>query len=134
MSPIIDIYFNPRGRCSRKFYWLFGQLPFFLISLVIGFFASTFELEWKTATLLMLVTLGWPSIVFLAKRLHDLGFPGYLAVLAFVPYLGMFISFVVGLFPGMKGANRFGEDPRGDKIQAGVPVEPTNSSQFDRPQ
>ena len=45
------------------------------------------------------------------QRLHDIGWSGWLYLLALVPYLGSVFTFLLMLIPGSKGANRFGAPP-----------------------
>jgi uncharacterized membrane protein YhaH (DUF805 family) len=58
------------------------------------------------------------------QRLHDIGWSGWLYLLALVPYLGSVFSLVIMLIPGSAGANRFGAPPpentRAVKILAGL--------------
>ena len=49
------------------------------------------------------------SIVMLAiKRLHDIGYPGPLALCLFIPVLSPLVFLALCLWPGMQGANEFG--------------------------
>lgn len=48
------------------------------------------------------------------QRLHDIGWSGWLFLLALVPYLGSVFSLVIMLLPGSNGANRFGAPPPGN--------------------
>jgi uncharacterized membrane protein YhaH (DUF805 family) len=45
------------------------------------------------------------------KRYHDMDLSGWWVLLNLVPGLGALVIFVLGLWPGTKGANRFGEAP-----------------------
>ncbi|MBF7728460.1 DUF805 domain-containing protein [Pseudomonas sp. N040] len=45
------------------------------------------------------------------QRLHDIGWSGWLCLLALVPYLGSLFNLVILLIPGSKGPNRFGPPP-----------------------
>lgn len=58
------------------------------------------------------------------QRLHDIGWSGWLYLLALIPYLGSVFSLVIMVMPGSSGANRFGAPPpentRAVKILAGL--------------
>ncbi|MDK1493947.1 DUF805 domain-containing protein, partial [Sinorhizobium sp. 7-81] len=49
------------------------------------------------------------SIAMLAiKRLHDIGYPGPLALCLFIPVLSPIVFIALCLWPGAKGENDFG--------------------------
>jgi uncharacterized membrane protein YhaH (DUF805 family) len=121
-------YLSPAGRTGRRFYWLCGFLPFALLGFVVGILRLTTP-EAVRYVLTGIVLLVWPQAVVLARRFHDLNlsggwvavlwlFPGALVLLrAPVPpqtgtvlvWLG---ALVLGLMPGTRGPNRYGNDPR----------------------
>ena len=45
------------------------------------------------------------------QRLHDIGWSGWLYLLALVPYLGGVFTLVIMILPGSAGANRYGAPP-----------------------
>lgn len=68
------------------------------------------------AVLILGLYVAW--IATCVRRLHDMNVTGWLVLLcvlvALVPYLGyLLVSLILGLWPGTKGTNRFGPDPRG---------------------
>lgn len=42
------------------------------------------------------------------KRLHDVGYPGWLASAVFIPVVNIAFTIWVGILPGTPGQNRFG--------------------------
>lgn len=123
------LYLSPNGRCSRKFYWIFG---IFLPYLVLGAALSLVDnLDWshesRRATMLLFV---WPMLAMQIKRWHDIGFPGWFVLLILIPPIigvpEMIIEFtpliiglpgiIIGFIPGNSGTNSFGPDPLGRKI------------------
>ena len=60
-----------------------------------------------------------PAVIFVSivalraavSRLHDLGWAGWLVVLAFVPLLGVVLFLVLFVIPGQKVCNEYGEPP-----------------------
>ena len=51
------------------------------------------------------------NIAIGVKRLHDFNAPGLFAVTLFVPGLSVIATLIIGLVPGNRGPNRFGEAP-----------------------
>lgn len=82
--------------------------------------------------LLLLLYFAW--IATCVRRLHDMKLTGWLVLIiiliALFPILGyLFVSLILGIWPGSKGPNRYGPDPRGrldvaDVFGAGPNPEP----------
>ena len=51
------------------------------------------------------------AIQFSVKRLHDIGWSGWLLLVSFVPVLGSIFQLLILLLPGSKGNNRYGAAP-----------------------
>ena len=45
------------------------------------------------------------------KRLHDVGYSGFLALAMFVPLVNIFFTIWVGIVPGTAGPNAYGDVP-----------------------
>ena len=75
----IALFTSPRGRISRREFWLYGVLPIFVASLVL----SWLPLIGQIISLLLL----WASICISFKRFHDLGYPGWWSLLYLVPLI-----------------------------------------------
>lgn len=66
---------------------------------------------WLT-TFLLISALVIPLIIFAsAQRCHDIGLPGWLVILAVIPWLGLGLLALLWLIPGTRGDNRYGPDP-----------------------
>ena len=80
---------------------------------VLSFVLSHPDLESSSVAVLSLIAL--PSLVawlvLVAKRCHDLGLPGLFAVLALLPFVGVFWVIALAFIPGTAGANRYGAAP-----------------------
>ena len=128
------------GRSRRLEYWMFALLNVivsaiaYLLMLAGGaalvaapyppepeLFGEAGLLFWLGAILLLLWILVAliPSIAVTVRRLHDINLTGwiYLAfvVLSFVPivsFLALIGFLVLMAWPGTKGANKYGPDPR----------------------
>lgn len=49
------------------------------------------------------------------KRLHDIGWSGWIILLALIPGLNLILGLGLFLFSGTKGPNKYGEDPHTNK-------------------
>ena len=136
-SFVSHFYFSTRGRISRKFYWLFGCVPFLVAGAVLGgvlVIARPNLASFLPVILLFIVAGVWIAAAIYAKRLHDIGLSAWWLVLALLVYLliALFVSLpasrllsfvlwvVIGVIPGAKGANRYGPDPtrsRGEQLE-----------------
>ena len=117
------LFFNFRGRISRKAYWL----AYFFINVVLGlFFRRSFNpetLELSIATPVLGVLLLLPALIGIiaiaVKRLHDFNLPGWIVAFMLVPIFFPTIALtvlvigylVIGLIPGTAGPNRYGDAP-----------------------
>ncbi len=107
------LFFKTSGRVSRAAYFLGGLLvaiaqafPLYRFSLVPE--GTTESETW--ALLFMVAFLGslWSNVALAVKRLHDLGRPGLMALVLFVPVVSIVAFLVLCLFPGQPGPNRYG--------------------------
>ena len=113
MGNIVALFTSLHGRIARKMFWI-GTAAliflFFAASLVVSFvilrrdpFAGAFEptlgdmrrhgFSYLAAILIIL----YPSLAVLAKRLQDLDWPGWIAVLFFVPSFAFILAAIFGL-------------------------------------
>ncbi|WEX77815.1 DUF805 domain-containing protein [Sinorhizobium numidicum] len=112
------LFFSPSGRI--------GRLPFLLSWLfwfVIGgiFLMQTLKNEEQdtalalwTLALIVSGVLSTVSIAMLAiKRLHDIGYPGPLALCLFIPVLSPIVFVALCLWPGTQGENEYGRHRNG---------------------
>jgi uncharacterized membrane protein YhaH (DUF805 family) len=127
-------YLSPTGRTGRLFYWLLGFIPLSLVGFCLGLL-----LPRTPEGILYSVAAGaillWPQAVILARRLHDLNLAGWWATLFWViplmaflmhtllpagggPTIQWFAAATLGLIPGTRGPNEYGNDPRGNASAA----------------
>jgi uncharacterized membrane protein YhaH (DUF805 family) len=96
----------------------FSLAPLFGLSLLWVVVSSTTGIvnEWLYAALLLLLV---PALVFsiamhvglTIRRSHDVGLSGLFAVLAYVPYVGMFYIIYLFVMRGNLKANQYGPAP-----------------------
>ncbi|MEK1930026.1 MAG: DUF805 domain-containing protein [Pararhizobium sp.] len=107
------LFFSPSGRLSRLPYFL-GWLFWVAISgfVLVRMFANEGnEIALALWTLILVVSglVSTASIVMLTiKRLHDIGYPGPLAICLFIPVLSPVVFITLCLWPGKPGANEYG--------------------------
>jgi uncharacterized membrane protein YhaH (DUF805 family) len=99
------VYFDWRGRISRKSYWLFGLLPAAIL-LFDRFVMLGLVGAWASWLVLCLGSV--PSIMIDIKRSHDLGRSGWFTLLLFVPLLNIWPMIELGFIKGSDGVNRHG--------------------------
>jgi uncharacterized membrane protein YhaH (DUF805 family) len=97
------------GRSGRPESWWF-YLGHFVVALVLvvlapafpGLARAGFFFHWLAALL--------PSISVAARRLHDTGQPGWLQLIALIPFGGI-VLLILCAQPSKPGANQYGEAP-----------------------
>lgn len=118
-----SFYFSLEGRSSRRSYWLRFFLPIAVTFFLWGMFLVV-DVSGVPSVLLyglafpLLAVLIWSGIAISIKRLHDFDAAGLWVLLAFLPYVGPIFTVVIGLVPGTRGPNSFGESsdvPRSNK-------------------
>lgn len=121
----MEFYISAQGRVSRREYWLRWLLPAFLIYLAlftIVMLANAFS-PYDPSTpfeppggfwlvVLVQLVLLCPMIAVGAKRLHDIGWSGWLIALLIVPVAFPFIMAATMFIPGARGVNHYGPNPR----------------------
>ena len=101
----VFVYFDWRGRISRKSYWLFGLLP---AAILLFDRFVLFGLVGAWASWLVLFVGSVPSIMIDIKRSHDLSRSGWFTLLLFVPLLNIWPMIELGFIKGSDGVNRYG--------------------------
>jgi uncharacterized membrane protein YhaH (DUF805 family) len=117
-------YVDGHGRASPAEYWWFMffrfaimiglAAPGLLIGIAMGGSVETefgvLELSLLLAGLFYIATI-LPNFVGLIRRLHDGGFSGWLVLLNIIPYLGMFVLFILSVLPSQLRRNEHGPIP-----------------------
>lgn len=128
----MKMYVDGRGRASRKEFWsfvLFGYLSMILVVLLGGMAVallagqahaqSTMDSDPADAAGAAVVLLFWlirlpfipPYFAVSARRWHDIGASGWLALLILIPYAGTLIMLVAGLIPSQPTRNEYDRSP-----------------------
>ncbi len=110
------LFFGFTGRIRRSTYiWstvFFVALNAYVVmSIVTTPKESTAFGLWGLAMLAMLIVSTWASIALSAKRLHDIGFSGFLSLLMFIPMASMIFFLALCVMPGEARDNQYGTSP-----------------------
>lgn len=124
LSELLWLFLSPRGRISRRVYWLglgavfcltfvFGRL--WEQSLIIemndqGAIESMRMSEGSATILLIMLPLEWSALVLIAKRCRDYGWSGLVALIWMIPLANLLLVFYMGILPGNPGANQYGAE------------------------
>lgn len=118
------------GRSRPKEYWLFilflmiAFLAAILLDSILGLGGSGHYVEhWALGYSVALVDRGGPFTLILClgsfipglavavRRLHDSGRSGWWLLIGIVPLIGSLWLFILLIWAGTRGSNRFGPDP-----------------------
>ena len=72
--------------------------------------ASYYQLATAIGPAVLLGTL-YSNIAVSVKRLHDVGYSGFLALALLVPFVNLAFTLWAGILPGTAGPNRYGATP-----------------------
>ena len=114
-SSIAWLLFSLKGRASRQTYWLSYLMLVCLNAVIVGQLlggeeASFAEIAAVVGPVLILATI-YSNLAVTVKRLHDVGYSGFLSVAMFVPLINFFFTIWVGILPGTSGPNAYGDVP-----------------------
>lgn len=132
---MLSFLFGFNGRVRRSHYFL-GAVAVCIISNLFGLAAIGVDMDvvdgfdgWSliftpdpvVSTLAGVagVLAFWASMALAAKRWHDVGASGWLALLALIPGASFALFILLCIIPGTNGPNRYGPDP---KAEGGVPA------------
>ena len=113
-SPIVWLLFGFKGRISRSVYWL---AYVFLIGVqrragrpVVRRRAGELPrpCRRRSRPFVILGTL-YSNLAIAVKRLHDVGYSGFLAFALFIPLVNFAFTIWVGILPGTAGPNAYGD-------------------------
>ena len=112
-SPLPWLFASFKGRVSRGIYWLAYAMLLCVNAVLVGQLiggpeASFSRLADTVAPAVILATL-YANFAVAVKRLHDIGYSGFLAIALLIPFINFAFTIWVGIVPGTAGPNRFGD-------------------------
>lgn len=106
------------GRARRKEYWYFFlfYVIFVWLALFLDFVLGTISMELEIGLLsgAFSIAMALPYVAVSIRRLHDTDRSGWWFLIQFIPIVGTVWFFVLMVFDGQAGDNRFGADPKLD--------------------
>ena len=111
-------YATFEGRARRKEYWYF--VLFYVLAIValaiVDEMIGTFSEEAEIGLLSGLFVLATfvPSLAVTVRRLHDTDRSGWWILINLIPIIGAIVLLVFTVLDSQPGANRFGENPKGE--------------------
>ncbi|MGH6924727.1 MAG: DUF805 domain-containing protein [Propylenella sp.] len=112
-SPLLWLLFGFKGRISRSIYWpsmlALIALNFALYFQIVGMTEEELRGSLPFVTLLLALAALYINLAVAVKRLHDVGYAGFLAVAVIIPFLNIAFSIWVGILPGTAGPNTYGD-------------------------
>jgi uncharacterized membrane protein YhaH (DUF805 family) len=81
-----------------------------LSQLIGGEQAGYHQLAAAVGPAILLVTL-YSNLAVAVKRLHDVGYSGFLSLALLIPFVNLAFTIWAGILPGAAGPNRYGAVP-----------------------
>ncbi|HEX2282962.1 MAG TPA: DUF805 domain-containing protein [Thermomicrobiales bacterium] len=101
------------GRIGREVFWLANIFLVAVLAVLLkpSVDPDTGEVAFQTGGIgfLLIVAAMVSSLAIGAKRLHDMNASGFLAVFLLVPLVSVLATVVLGVVPGTRGPNNYGE-------------------------
>lgn len=112
-APYQPRYFAMRGRLGRVRYIAYSMSATMGLAFVLSFFVGIIGavLRSPEAVTIMMVLIYIPiiavSLIYARRRVHDMGFSGWVALVSIIPVVNFWLLF----HPGPKGENKYGPPP-----------------------
>ncbi|MCB1464515.1 MAG: DUF805 domain-containing protein [Nitratireductor sp.] len=112
------VLFSLRGRIARQSYILGISFMLSLFAVVVARILAVRGDEiatefWGLAFIVLGGVSAWSMIALTVKRLHDLGLPGALVLILFVPTVDLIFAAVLMFLPSKQETNEHGPPPFG---------------------
>lgn len=113
---VLRNYTNFSGRARRSEYWmflLFNILFGFVLMLMDNLLGFAIEgLGYGPLYILYALFVFIPGLAVMIRRLHDVGKSGWMALILFIPLIGVIWLIVLMATDGETGENKWGENPK----------------------
>lgn len=114
-------YFDFKGRARRKEYWMFTLFNFIFVAIIeiieIMIMLSTNSYNGSFLLLLYYLLTIIPSFAVGIRRLHDVGKSGWMALVGFIPIVGVIWLIVLFCMDSQPGSNQWGDNPKEIAVQ-----------------
>ena len=110
-SPL-RLFLDPRGRISRRAFWLYGVLAMTGLSLLARALLDIARVQPDRVDIVVALLMFWPAVAISAKRWHDRDRSAWWVLVALVPVVGaLWMLLDNGFVRGSAGPNRYGDAP-----------------------
>jgi len=100
------------GRAQRSEYWFGGTIYAFTLFVTLFIvtvpISNRFDESMYLAFGCFVLTAYIPLISLTIRRLHDVGYSGWMILIVFIPWIGGFILFILTIIPSEDRPNRYG--------------------------
>jgi uncharacterized membrane protein YhaH (DUF805 family) len=107
------------GRTRRREFWIFNLLHglILLAFVLLGIWSAPAPNADPPLGIIVLIVVyllaaAVPHLAITARRLHDVGYSGWMQLLALIPYVGGLILLIFNLLDSVPGENRWGGNPK----------------------
>ncbi len=124
-ATIGSLLFSFKGRIGRGTFWAIFIIHILIMLLLMIAFVNAPEerdtQDWlvrlgqyllATFAAIYLPIATWIAFATFAKRWHDVGMSGWMTLLQFIPVANIGAFLGLGMTPGNKGSNKYGEEPQ----------------------
>lgn len=122
------LWLSPKGRTSRKEFWLRIYLPclgILVLAIILDLITNQFgENSGYGISAIVYLLLIWPMLAATIKRSHDRNRSGWFILLFAVPVLNLWPTIEVFFLKGTEGKNQFGYDPIIQQNESNNKLEP----------
>jgi uncharacterized membrane protein YhaH (DUF805 family) len=121
---VLKQYADFNGRARRKEYWMFLLFNVIFLILAMGIDSLTGlnfgGNPYGVFYLLYGLAVFVPGLAVVVRRLHDVGKSGWMYLIALIPIVGGIWLLILLVTKGDAGANKYGEDPKGEFAEGGT--------------
>ncbi|MBZ8139446.1 DUF805 domain-containing protein [Rubrivivax gelatinosus] len=108
----LRVFLDPRGRLSRRGFWLYGIVALGGLGLLGRALLDIARVDAEHRDALLNALLVWPGIAVSAKRWHDRDRSAWWVAVGLIPVIGqIWMLLDNGFKRGTSGPNRFGPPP-----------------------
>jgi uncharacterized membrane protein YhaH (DUF805 family) len=114
----IKNYANFKGRARRKEYWLFNLFNILIVGTLYIVGSAMESLLLFVVILIYYFFMLIPTISVTVRRLHDIGYSGWMYLVNFIPLVGGIILLVFTCLDSDANDNKYGANPKGLVIES----------------
>jgi|SaaInlLV_10m_DNA_3_1039740.scaffolds.fasta_scaffold07015_3 uncharacterized membrane protein YhaH (DUF805 family) len=125
---ISKMLFSYEWRINRAPYWGYTILASIILNVLIILAAFSWSTMVMQLSTLLYIPFIWVAFAILVKRLHDLDKSWWMALLALIPLVNLYISIICGFFKWTEWKNQYWDNPLGNTLTQETPSTQENNS------